>query len=63
MKIPVFADELRKGVSERKCRRCGVEKKLRMYRLIEKGDAGAPRSPVCIECEDAHWRKAYRYGE
>ena len=63
MKIPVFADELRKGKADRKCRSCGVEKKLRMFRLLKELEDGAPRSPVCIECEDARWRKAYRYGQ
>jgi hypothetical protein len=63
LKIPCFLEGRARGKSEHKCQCCGVKKKLRMFRLLKEGHSGAPRSGVCIECEDEHWRKAYRYAE
>ena len=62
LKIPVFLDE-RINPTTRKCRRCRTAKKLRMFRVLSSGPSiGITRTWVCIECEDAYWRKAYRYG-
>lgn len=59
-RIPTFLDGYAGSEPTlRTCDKCRKRRRLSMFRSINDKD----HTKLCAECEDKHWRKAYRYGQ